>query len=384
MKKEYLLAPGPTPVPARVLAAMSQPIIHHRTPAYREIFSEVNEGLKYVFRTKNDVLTFASSGTGAMEGAVVNLLSPGDKVLVVRGGKFGERFGEIGEAYGVEVVPLEVEWGKAVDPTDIGRKLEEIEGIKAVFTTLCETSTGVANDIEGIGDLVKNYETILVVDAISGLGAMEFRPDDWKVDVVVAGSQKGLMIPPGLSFVSLSEKGWKLVEESKLPKYYFSFEKVRKSLEKNDHPFTPAISLIMALREALKMIREEGLENVWERHARLAAATRAGVRALGLELFAPESPANAVTAAKVPDGIDGVVLVKNMREEYGVTIAGGQSHLKGKIFRIAHLGYADRLDIVLAISALEMVLSKLGYKIELGRGVAAAEKKGTGYFSSRR
>lgn len=374
MKKKYLLAPGPTPVPPEVLAVMSQPIIHHRTSTYREIFSEINEGLKYVFQTKNDVLTFASSGTGAMEGAVTNLLSPGDKVLVVRGGKFGERFGEIGEAYAVEVVPLDVEWGKPVDPADISRKLEEIRGIKAIFTTLCETSTGVVNNIREIGKVVEKYESVLVIDAISGLGAMEFKPDDWKVDVMVAGSQKGLMIPPGLSFVALSEKAWRLVGESKLPKYYFSFEKARGSLKKNDHPFTPAISLMLALREALKMIREEGIENVWERHARLAEATRAGVKALGLELFAPQAPANSVTAVKVPEGIDGVDLVKNMREKQGITIAGGQAHLKGKIFRLAHLGYADQFDVTLAMSALEMVLSELGYKIEFGWGVAAAER----------
>ncbi|MCD5397450.1 alanine--glyoxylate aminotransferase family protein, partial [candidate division NPL-UPA2 bacterium] len=240
--------------------------------------------------------------------------------------------------------------------------------------TLCETSTGVANDIKEIGGIVKNYEAVLAVDAISGLGAMEFKPDDWNVDVVVAGSQKGLMVPPGLSFISLSEKGWKLAGESKLPKFYFNFEKTRGSLKKNDHLFTPAISLIMALREALKMVREEGLENVWERHARLAAATRAGVKALGLELFAPQAPANSVTAVKVPEGIDGVALVKNMRERQGITIAGGQAHLKGKIFRLAHLGYADQFDVILAISAVEIVLSGLGYKVELGQGVAAAER----------
>jgi aspartate aminotransferase-like enzyme len=374
MKKKYLLAPGPTPVPPKALAAMSEPIIHHRTSAYREIFAEINEGLQYIFQTRNEVLTFASSGTGAMEGAVVNLLSPGDKVLVVSGGKFGERFGEISEAYGVEVLPLEVEWGKAVDPANIGRKLEEAGNIKAVFTTLCETSTGVVNDIRGIGDRVKDHETVLVVDAISGLGAMEFKPDAWKVDVVVAGSQKGLMIPPGLSFVSLSEKGWKLVEKSQLPKYYFSFEKTRESLKKNDHPFTPAVSLMMALREAVKMLREEGLENVWERHALLAEATRAGVIALGLELFAPQAPSNSVTAVKVPEGIDGIAVLNNMRDNQGITIAGGQARLKGKIFRLAHLGYADRFDVTLVISALEMVLSELGYNLELGRGVAAAEK----------
>ena len=374
MKKKYLLAPGPTPVPAEVLMAMSRPIIHHRTSAYREIFSEVNEGLKYTFRTKNDVLTFASSGTGAMEGAVANLLSPGDKVLVVKGGKFGERFGEISEAYGIEVVYLNVEWGEPVAPSDLGRKLEEIKDIKVVFTTLCETSTGVVNDVRGIGEIVKKHEAVLVVDAISGLGAMEFQPDDWKVDVAVAGSQKGLMVPPGLAFVSLSEKAWKLVGASKLPKYYFSFEKARESLKKNDHPFTPAVSLIMALREALRMIKKEGIENIWERHACLAEATRAGVGALGLELFAPRAPSNSVTAVKVPEGIDGIALVKNMRERQGITIAGGQAGLKGKIFRLAHLGYADRFDVILAISALEMILSGLGYEIEFGRGVAAAER----------
>lgn len=374
MQKKYLLAPGPTPVPPEVLAAMAQPIIHHRTPEYREIFAEVNEGLKYVFQTKNDVLTFAASGTGAMEAAVANLLSPGDKALVVEGGKFGERFREIGEAYGVEVVPIKVEWGKAVELVLMRQKLKEEREIKAVFTTLCETSTGVVNDIKAMGEIVSGEEAVLVVDAISGLGAMELQSDDWNVDVVVAGSQKGLMIPPGLAFASVSEKAWKLAKESKLPKYYFSFLKAKESLDKTDHPFTPAISLVIALREALRKIREEGLENVLYRHARLARATRAAVTALGLKLFATEAPSNAVTAVKVPEGIDGVALVKNMREKYGVTIAGGQSQLKGKIFRIAHLGYTDTFDLSVAISALEMALSELGYKVELGAGVKAAEE----------
>ena len=374
MQKRYLLAPGPTPVPPEVLAVMAQPIIHHRTPEYREIFAEVNDGLKYVFQTKNDVLTFASSGTGAMEAATANLLSPGDRVLVVEGGKFGERFREIGEAYGVEVVPIVVEWGKPVEPEVIKQKLKEEGNIKAVFTTLCETSTGVVNDIKAMGEIVKAEEAVLVVDAISGLGAVELRSDDWNVDVVVAGSQKGLMIPPGLAFVSVSEKAWKLVRESKLPKYYFSFLKAKKSLDKTDHPFTPAISLVIALREAIRKMKEEELEGVLRRHARLAEATRAAVIALGLKLFAPQAPSNAVTAVKVPEGIDGLALVKNMREKYGVTIAGGQSQLKGKIFRIAHLGYVDTFDLIVAISALEMALSELGYKTELGMGVKAAEE----------
>jgi len=374
MQKKYLLTPGPTSVPSEVLLTMSQPIIHHRTTEYRKIFTKVNEELKYLFQTTSDVLIFSSSGTGAMEGAVSNLLSPNDQALVVKGGKFGERFAEICTAYGVEVIPIDVVWGEAVDPKKIESKLAENPNIKAVFTTLCETSTGVVNDIESIGNIVAKSRAVLVIDAISGLGAMEYKPDLWHVDVTVGCSQKGLMLPPGLSFVSLSEAGWKLVEGSKLPKYYFSFLKAREGVGGGEPPFTPAVSLIIGLNKALEMIREEGIESVWKRHSRLATAIRAAMKALGLELFAPRAPADAVTAVKVPIGVDGALLVKKMSEKYGMTIAGGQDHLKGKIFRIATLGYADTFDAISVLGALEMTLSELGYEIELGTAVRAAEE----------
>jgi len=373
MQKKYLMSPGPTQVPLRASLAFTDPIIHHRTQEYKEIFRQVNENLKYLFCTSNDVLTFTSSGTGAMEAAVVNLLSKGDKALVVRGGKFGERWSEICEVYGVEVTNIDVEWGCAVEPGLIEEALKKDPSIKAVFTTLCETSTGVVNDIKRIGEIVAPFPTILVVDAISGLGAQEMPTDQWKVDVCVSGSQKGLMIPPGLAFASVSEKAWKLAESSDLPKYYLSMIKARKGLSKDQTAFTPAVSLVCALNETLKMMREEGLGNILARHERLAKACRAGVTALGLELFA-KSPANNCTAIKVPEGLDGKVIKSKFSKDYGITIAGGQGHIEGKIFRISHLGYADTFDVVMAISCLEMVLSDSGRDVEFGKGVAAAQE----------
>ncbi|PIW68167.1 MAG: aminotransferase, partial [Candidatus Omnitrophica bacterium CG12_big_fil_rev_8_21_14_0_65_42_8] len=358
MLKNYLLTPGPTPIPPRVLETMARPIIHHRTPEFQKIIQEVEEDLKYVYQTKNEVLIFAASGTGAMEGAVINLLSPGDKALVVRGGKFGERFGEICRAYGIEFTAIDVEWGKAVGPEIIRNILEEDKRrtanherrIKAVYTTLCETSTGVATDIEAIGKILKNYEAGLVVDAISGLAAVPIKTDEWGVDVVISGSQKGLMIPPGLAFVSVSPKAWALVEKSTLPKYYFDFKAYRKALDKIDTPFTPAVNLIIALREALKIIKEEGLDVIFERHKKMAFAVRSAVKAMGLELFSPDAYSDAVTAVRVPQGIDGAKLVKTMRDKYGVGIAGGQAELKGKIFRIATMGYIAVTDLIVCVS----------------------------------
>lgn len=382
MLKNYLLTPGPTPIPPRVLETMARPIIHHRTPEFQKIIQEVEEDLKYVYQTKNEVLIFAASGTGAMEGAVINLLSPGDKALVVRGGKFGERFGEICLAYGIEFTAIDVEWGKAVDPEIIRNILEEDERrtanherrIKAVYTTLCETSTGVATDIEAIGKILKNYEAGLVVDAISGLAAVPIKTDEWGVDVVISGSQKGLMIPPGLAFVSVSPKAWALVEKSTLPKYYFDFKAYRKALDKIDTPFTPAVNLIIALREALKIIKEEGLDVIFERHKKMAFAVRSAVKAMGLELFSPDAYSDAVTAVRVPQGIDGAKLVKTMRDKYGVGIAGGQAELKGKIFRIATMGYIAVTDLIVCVSTLETALSEMGYKFQLGSGVRALEE----------
>jgi len=373
--KKYLLTPGPTPVPERVLLASAKPIIHHRTPEYGQALSEGIEGLKYVMQTKNEVFIFTASGTGAMEGCVVNLLSPQDKVLVVNTGAFGRRWVEIIRSFGIEPEVIEYPWGRVAKPKDVEKKLREIPGIRAVFTQSTETSTGVVNDIEAIGNIVAKTEAVLVVDAVSGLGGQELKTDEWNVDVVASGSQKGLMLPPGLAFVSISQKAWKLVENSKLPKYYWNFKAYKKSLDENrETPYTAAVSLIMGMQESLRMIKEEGLEHILRRHAILASATRAGVEAMGLELFA-EAPCNVVTAVKVPEGIDGQRLVKMMREEYGVGIAGGQREYKGKIFRIAHLGYMDRFDVIIGLSALEIALSKLGYKIEVGKGVAAAEKE---------
>lgn len=373
MKKNYIMAPGPTPVPEDVLLEIAKPIIHHRTSQYQEIFKKANEGLKYLFKTENDVFTFASSGTGAMEAAVINILSSGDKAIVVRGGKFGERFSEICTAYGVEVVPIDVEWGKPVDPNDIKKKLAGGKAVKAVFATLAETSTGVKNDIESIGKITSSTNAVLVVDAVSGLCADDLKTDEWKVDIVCSGSQKGIMLPPGLAFASVSKKAMDMASKSNLPKYYFDFKEYKKSLDKNDVPWTPAVSLVRGLCKAVDIIKEEGIENVLARHARLANATREAVKALGLELFST-SPSNAVTAVNVPEGVDGQNLVKTMRNKYGVTIAGGQGHLKGKIFRIAHLGYMIEFDTMTAISALEMVLKELGYKFTVGSGVSAALK----------
>ncbi|MBN1871123.1 MAG: alanine--glyoxylate aminotransferase family protein [Candidatus Omnitrophica bacterium] len=371
MQKNYIMAPGPTPVPEDVLLEIAKPIIHHRTNQYQEIFKKANEGLKYIFKTSNDIFTFASSGTGAMEAATVNLLSKGDKAIVVRGGKFGERFDEICKAYGIETIPIDVEWGKAVDPADIKKRLNENKGVKAVFATLCETSTGTKNDIEGIAGIVKSTNAALVVDAVSGLGADDLRTDEWGVDVVCSGSQKGMMLPPGLAFLSASKKAFDMMSKSDLPKYYFDLKAYKKSLDKNDVPWTPAVGLVRGLCKSMDMIKAEGIDNVLARHLRLAEATRDAVENLGLDLFS-SSPSNAVTAVKVPDGVDGQALVKTMRNKYGVTIAGGQGHVKGKIFRIAHLGYMIEFDTLSAISALEIVLKEMGYKFKVGSGVGAA------------
>jgi serine---pyruvate transaminase len=375
MLKKQLFSPGPTPVPERVLLAMAGPVMHHRDPAYEELFQEVREGLQYVFQTKSEVLVFASSGTGAMEGAVCNTLSRGDEVLVVRGGKFGERWGEICEAYGVSFTPIDVPWGKAVDPLVIEKALDTQPAIKAVFVQASETSTGAMHPIKDIADIVKKRDgTILVVDAISALGVSDLPMDQWGLDVVISGSQKAFMLPPGLSFVALSAKAWGFVEKSTLPKFYFNFKEEVASVQKNQSQFTPAISLVVGLREALRMFKEEGLENVFKRHEKLARATREAATALGLELLAPESPSNALTAIKAPEGVDGKKLKKNFEDKFGLIIAGGQSQLKGKIIRIAHIGYFQPLDIIQAVSALELVLKDMGYPVELGKGVKAAEE----------
>jgi len=373
MKKQYLLTPGPTPVPPEALLSMARPIIHHRTRQFKNILKEAIEGLKYVMQTENDVFIFTSSGTGAMESAVSNVLSPGDKALVVKGGKFGERWEKIAQSYGIEVIPIDCEWGKSVDPTTIEAKLKQDKDIRAVYTTLCETSTGVVNDIETIGKIVSKTRAVLIVDAISGLGAVEFKTDGWGVDIAIAGSQKGLMIPPGLAFVSITKKAWKLVEEAKSPCYYFSYKAAKKSADKTDTPWTPAVSLVIALVETLKIIKAETIEATLQRHKKMAGAVRAAVSGLGLKLLAPDAPSDAVTAIELPKSIDGAELLKTMRDKYGVSIAGGQEKLKGKICRIATMGFMTEFDVIVAISCLEIVLKEMGYSLELGSGVKAAQ-----------
>jgi len=374
MQKRYLLTPGPTPVPTEALLSMARPIIHHRTPQFKEILIEAVDGLKYIYQTKNDLFIFSSSGTGAMESSVSNILSPKDKAIVIRGGKFGERFTEICQAYGVETIDIDVEWGKAINPELIQKVLDENKDAKAVYATLNETSTGVINDIKSIGKIVSKTDAVLVVDVISGLGSVELKTDEWNVDVAVGGSQKGLMIPPGLAFVTVSKKAWKLVETSTLPKFYFCYKAAKKAADKDDTPWTPAVSLIIALVEAIKIIKEDTLEGALARQKKMADATRAAASALGLDLLAPDAASDAVTSIKLPDNIDGAKLVKTMRDVYGVGIAGGQAQLKGKIIRIASMGFMTQWDTIVAISCLEIVLKQIGYQFELGSGVKAAEE----------
>ncbi len=368
------MAPGPTPVPPEVLLDMAHPIFHHRTPRFKSLFSEVNSGLKTVFKTSNPVLTLAASGSGAMESSISNMLSKGDKAVVINGGKFGERFGLICKAYGVEFIEVKVEWGTSVDPARIESVLKENPDVKAVFATLCETSTGVLADIKSLGKIIAKTDAIFVVDAISGLGADDMRADEWGVDMVIGGSQKGLMLPPGLAFISVSKKAEALMDKSDSPKFYFDLKKAIKSHAGDDTPWTPAVTLVIGLKRVLDMILDEGIDNVISRHSRLAAAARKGVTAMGMELFAPDCPSNAVTSVRVPEGIDGLAFVKGIRDDLGVTIAGGQAQMKGKIFRLAHLGYADDFGILTALAATEKMMKKLGYKFEPGVALKAAQE----------
>jgi len=377
MQKRFLITPGPTPVPPEVLSALSEPVVHHRAPRFTEILRKVVDGLKYVFQTENDVLVFAASGTGAMESAVVNVVNPGDHVLVASCGNFGERWKKLTTKYGAEVTVLDYEWGTKVVPADIERALAADPAIKAVYVQFSETSTGVVNDIRAIGEIVARTPAILVVDAISGLGASDLKTDAWHVDICVAGSQKALMVPPGLAYVAVSPKAWKVVEQCTAPRFYFDYVTYRDKMSGDaaQTPYTPAVSLMVAQNAAIELIREEGLENVFERHRVLSRAAKAGVKALGLELFGPDDPeANSVTAVKVPEGVDGTKIGKLARDKWGVWLAGGQGKLKGKIFRFGHCGYFGHSDIVVGLATVEMVLAELGYDVPFGASLAAAEK----------
>ncbi len=377
MQKRFLLTPGPTPVPPEVLAALSEPMVHHRAPRFTEILEEVVAGLQYIFRTQNDLLVFAASGTGAMESAVVNVVNPGDHVLVVSVGNFGERWRKLAATWGAEVTLLDYAWGTRAEPGDVERALAADPLIKAVYVQLSETSTGVVNDIAAIGEIVARTPALLVVDAISGVGAVELRTDEWHIDLCVGGSQKALMLPPGLAYVAVSEKAWGVVEACETPRFYYDYASYRTKLRSASPqtPYTPAVSLMVAQNAAIDLIREEGIDNVIERHRQLGRACRAGVCALGIELFAPEDPeANSVTACRVPAGVDGGRIVKLAREKYGVWLAGGQGRLKGQIFRFGHCGYFGASDILVGLGVLEMVLAELGYDVRWGAGTGAAAR----------
>jgi aspartate aminotransferase-like enzyme len=374
MKKYQLMAPGPTPVPSPVLLAMAQPIIHHRTPEYEALFTEVRGQLKWLFQTAEDVVLLTCSGTGAMEAVVVSTLSAGDVVAIVRGGKFADRFAELAAVYGLQVVNLEAPFGETVPPARRAEALRARPEIKAVLVQHSETSTGVLHDVRGYAEVTRGTAAILVVDAVSSLGIAELAMDAWGVDAVVAGSQKGLMLPPGLAFCALSAKAWRHAAAARLPKYYFDLAAERKAGAKNDVRFTPAVSLVIGLREALRMMQAEGLANVVKRHDLLARATRAGVEALGLRLFAKAPPSPAVTAVVAPAGVDSETIVAAFSKEHDITIAGGQGEMKGKLFRLGHMGYVAEFDVITALAALEQVLAGLGLPVDFGASVRAAQK----------
>jgi aspartate aminotransferase-like enzyme len=374
--KQYLMTAGPTPIPPAVSQAMAQPVLYHRAPAFVEVYARCLARLKDVFQTENDVLVFAASGSGAMESAVANLTRPGEPALVASCGKFGERWAELSEAFGADVVHHQAGWGNRVEPADLERALGENPGVEVVFTTLSETSTGVVNDVQALAEVAHAAGALIAVDAVSGLGAVPIPQDEWGVDVVVAGSQKALMCPPGLAFAGVGEAALARAEESPGRRGYFDWGATAKGQRKDppDSPFTPAVTLFMGLDIALGLMADEGLQNVFERHRVLGRASRAAARALDLELFGPEDDnANVVTAIKLPDGIDGAAVPKLMRDRFGVTIAGGQGKLKGRIARIAHCGYFGAFDIVTTFAAFEMTLRELGHDVELGTGVGAAQ-----------
>jgi aspartate aminotransferase-like enzyme len=373
MIKKYLLTPGPTPIPDEVRSAMAEAIVHHRTPQFSKIFNEVREGLKVLFGTVSDVLVLAASGTGAMEAAVTNLFSPGEKVLVINGGKFGERWLRICRSFGLQVVEIKVEWGKAVKIETIEENLHDHPDIQGVLIQASETSTTALHPIRDIAKITRTGPLFLV-DGVTAVGVLPVAMDEWGIDVLVTGSQKALMVPPGLGFISLSDRAWARTEKAKLPRFYFDLALERKSQAKGTTAFTPAISLIFGLRAALKKILEEGPDRVYARHERLARATRAAATALGLRLLAPENPSPAVTGIFVPENMDADQLLDYLRDRMGIIFAEGQDQLRGKIIRIAHVGYMGAFDVIVAVSALEMGLKRFGFPVKFGQGSAAAQE----------
>lgn len=374
LKKQRLLTPGPTPLYPQALHAMMGADLHHRTQDFRDLYKRVLADLKAVLGTAHDVLVLVSSGTGAMEASVTNCFSQGDRVIVCTAGKFGERWVEMTQAYGLDVVVLEAPYGQAVDPEALRRALEANPACKGVFVQASETSTGAMHDIRSMGELVRGTGALFIVDAITGLGTMPLDIDGWGLDIVIGGSQKAFMIPPGIAFLSISPKAWTRMETAQLPRYYFDLRRERKNAAKGESAWTPATSLILGLAESLKFIRELGMDKLVENAQMLAEAARAASRALGLELFAPDHAGSAATAVKAPRGLDSGVIVKQFRQQFGSIIADGQGEMKGRIFRIAHLGYFDAVDLFAVIAQLELILQEQGVPVKLGAGVAAAQQ----------
>ncbi len=372
--KQRLMTPGPTPVPEDTLLELAKPVFYHRSPEFRQMLFEVHEDLQYVFQTRAPVVTLTASGTGGMEAALVSAVPPGGKVICLIAGRWGERWKNLCKAFGYEGIFVSVPYGQAIRPDQLAQALKEHPDAAAVCTTLCETSTGVGQDIEPLGKLVAQTNALLIVDAISGLGAMACRTDAWQVDLCVAGSQKALMLPPGLAFVSVSDKATRAMERNTAARvFYFDLKKYLAKLKESDTPWTPANTLVKALRVSLKKIRAEGIENVWARHERLGEAARAGMTGAGLELFA-ERPAAGLTVARVPAGIDGNELLKKLEKQYGLKLANGQDTLKGKIIRLSHMGYCDQFDVLAALGGLELVLLEMGFATEPGAAVSAAQR----------
>jgi aspartate aminotransferase-like enzyme len=370
-QKRYLFTPGPTPVPPQVLAALAEPVLHHRAPDFREVYARVLGRLKEVHRTESEVLLFTSSGTGAFESAIVNLCSTGERVLAVSAGSFGERWAAMARRYGCEVEELRYAWGETPSADDLRAKLAAIDPVSLVFLVHSETSTGVVADVQQLAAVVREAGALAVVDAVSSLGAVPLQMDEWGLDVVVAGAQKALMTPPGLATAAVSERAWEQVARAALPRFYFDWERTRDAQAKLDSAFTPAVSLVVALDVALGLLLEQGLEAAFDHHVRLGRACRAGIKAMGLELFSPdEDRAAVVTAARMPEGYESSQLTLGLRERHGITIAGGQGELKNAIFRIGHIGWYDEFDIATALNAVELGLVELGAPVE--RGVAAS------------
>jgi aspartate aminotransferase-like enzyme len=371
MTKKHLVTPGPTQVPEAARLAMAREVIHHRSPEFKAIMAEVLDGLKYVLQTAGDVIVLTASGSGGMEAAVTSTVPRGGKAIVLEGGVFARRWTHICEAFGIEVVRHEIPWGSAVDPADVAQLLSKHPDAYAVFATLLESSTGVEHDIEAIGRLVRGMPALLVVDAISGAGSTPCHTDRWNIDVLVVGSQKALMLPPGLAFVAVSPKAWRQIDSIQPQAFYFNLKHYRQMLAGAETPWTPAITLVVGLAETLRQIRAIGIEQVWARSALLAQATRAGVAALGLRLFA-ERPAAGLTAVRTPPGVETAQLLARLEERFGIKLAGGQDKLKGQIFRIGHFGAIDQLDILGTLAGLELVLASMGHRVTLGSAVAAA------------